>query len=225
MLSLTELIGFGAGQGPAAAASYLAYASDATKPTTVTFSAMSFGTAADNRRLSACVQWDNDGGNTRTISSLTIGGVAATVHQVANSSATDNKVNVAIASASVPTGTSGDVVVTWSGTVDKPHVALWRVTSESGTPIDSDKFESTGDAAVSVTLTVEPGSVLIAAATAGNASANITWTNATEGQDDTNGAELASAYATVSSGGSLQVTSTSDDTTPDRHHIVAVAFR
>lgn len=95
---------------------------DATSQTTYTFSSASLGDADALREVFVIAY----GGlsTARTLSSGTIGGVSATIatNQYGGSSAQQ-----AIMFASVPTGTTGDVVVTWSGAADSCRIAIYRV--------------------------------------------------------------------------------------------------
>jgi hypothetical protein len=94
-----------------------------------TKTAAGIGVANANRRVVVTL----GGIGFRTLSSLTIGGVAATIHYQLT---TANSAFVACASAVVPTGTTGDIVATMSGT---PSTNLIYATyslddSTAGTP-------------------------------------------------------------------------------------------
>lgn len=120
MFMATHLIGFGAGAVGNASVVFASSRVDAANAQNYTtgFNAMSFGTAAADRKIIACV-----GGSaaTRTLSSLTIGGVSASyVGRVQSGSMTAE-----IWIADVPTGTSGNLAVGWSGAQDRCGVGLY----------------------------------------------------------------------------------------------------
>lgn len=101
--------------------------------TTVTANS-SFGAADATRYVVALI---GQGTTARTINSVTIGGVTANVVQ--NASATRHS---AIAWAAVPTGTSGDIVISYTGTgnVVGAVVGVYTVLAPAGisnTPVDS----------------------------------------------------------------------------------------
>ncbi len=98
-----------------------------------TFSSMDFGAAAADRQIVAFVSARSASGS-ETISSVTIGGVTAT--EIEQQTSGNNKSGLYIAN--VPTGTSGDVVVTYSATQLRSACALYRLTGlSSATPHDS----------------------------------------------------------------------------------------
>lgn len=101
--------------------------------TTMTFESLSFGAAAENRYIIAVVSGVASSG-TRTISSATIGGVAANIdiqHAAGQS-------QIGIIKALVPTGTSGDVVVVWSGLQAAGGVSVYRaINLQSATVTDT----------------------------------------------------------------------------------------
>jgi hypothetical protein len=133
--------------------------------TTYTFAGLSFGAVVSNRLIVAVVHTVYNGGGTPSVSSITIGGVSATVLH-----ATGTNMGVALAYAVVPTGTTGDIVVT---------LGWWRLTNlDSTTPVDTDVPAGGADSARSATLDFSLGGVGVIGASTGNAS--MTWATATE---------------------------------------------
>ena len=96
-----------------------------------------------------------------TLSSATIGGVAATIHAQAYAAFVGGDNGVAIFSAAVPTGTTGDVVTTHSGLISRRLIALYRVNSQ--TAVDDSDSVAFGPAGATgtLTLTTVPGGSLI----------------------------------------------------------------
>lgn len=113
-----------------------------------TFSAHPIGTAAADRDVIVAVElaWSTS----RTINAVSIGGVAATA--VTFSHVTSNNVRLQFWKARVPTGTTGDIVVTTSGAVNGVQVYVWACT---GLGVIYDTNTAIGSAAnVGASLTV-----------------------------------------------------------------------
>lgn len=106
-------------------------------------------------------------GSTRTISGVTVAGVSATelIDYVSNTS------NCGMYIAHVPTGTTGNVSVTFSGSMVRAGVGIWAITGlNSATPIDVAQSNT-----LSVSIDVVSGGV--AAAVGYNHSTSTqTWT-------------------------------------------------
>ena len=183
--------------------------------TTFTKTGAAFGSADANRRVivafgGAVV----DAG--RTLVSATIGGVAATVHIQKNQNDTSWSGEI---SAVVPTGTTGDIVLTMADSVFSPnYYSLWTA--------DNSLFNSTtpntGSGGVTGDVSVTTGSVtsladgfIIAVTGFGNGGSKVTNT-VTDTASDTftidvvtpsaNG-QLMAASASAIAGGSITVTS------------------
>ena len=134
-----------------------------------TFTDVSFGDAAAGRTIALGVTVRGDNWAT----SVTIGGVAATVVNHANSS----NIHAHIVYAAVPTGTSGTIVVTLNGAHSPSCViSLWRI---DGPVSIADHQTSVGYGNRSVTITGAEGGVIIAAHAPRADMPDPTWTNAT----------------------------------------------
>lgn len=114
---------------------------------------MSFGDADADRIIIACIATAHRS-SSPTFDTVTIGGVTATQRCAASSGNFD----IAIYTAPVPTGTSGTVAVTFTGTgIDLAAIALFRLIRPDGAvPDDADASASTG-ISTSVTLTSSGG--------------------------------------------------------------------
>lgn len=88
--------------------------------TNCNFGTLALGTAATNRVMVIEVWWRGSGGNTRSISSLTVAGNAASC--VESGTAFANGANICVVA--VPTGTTGNVTVNFSGGVTGSTVAV-----------------------------------------------------------------------------------------------------
>lgn len=133
---------------------------------THTAQALDFGAAAANRVLVAAISTRVSSG--RSVTGVTIGGVAATIDVVSGTWPT-----ALIARATVPTGTSGDVVLTYSGNEFGPiRCALYR-TVGAVTKTDGQQAYNSGGTVHTVTLAPAAGNSLIAVA--GTSAAGRTW--------------------------------------------------
>ena len=198
--------------------------------TTATFTSVDLGTAASNRVVA--VYFGSGQANQGIITDVTIQGITATL-AVRAASNNQPAVNV-IYYATVPTGTTGDVVVTYSTT--------WGVTSAdylssvsmydlaSTTPITAATQNATDGVSpsLSVTLTPSANAVLFAAYRAGAVAAGSTssWTNATE---QTDVLVVNGGYTDATSSGlansSLTVSATNTDTVVNRPALVVATWR
>jgi len=131
---------------------------------------------------------------------VTIGGVGAT----AAASAT----RAALWVATVPTGTTGSIVLTYANTMNEAYVAVWRLGGvSSDTPTDTDTPTTTPGAA---SVTVSAGSIAIFMAQHDSA---ITWTASGVAQDDAASPATANRYTAFSgfstAAGTASITSSS----------------
>ena len=181
-----------------------------TNGTTYTFSACDIGVASADRRV--IVGAHMYGGTSRQLSSATIAGISATeVTADLNSSA-----ETVLIIANVPTGTTGDIVLTWSGSCAGSAVSVWYATGlTSDTPVAAVRNSSL-TAPTSGSLTTVDGGFIVAAATCQYGSGTTrthSWTNATEQFDaeientGTDGGSFSGAHV-VTTGASVTVTDT-----------------
>lgn len=181
---------------------FLQLAKDATDLTTYTFSSQSLGAAASDRYIICAICGRSNDGSARTISSVTIGGVTATINAQVENTGT----MCGIATALVPTGTTGDVVVVWSGTMGDANIALYRTTNlTSATALDT----GTSTANPGTTnLDTKTGSVIVAISENDNGALTATWTNLTENYDEATatGNDLSGAFAEITESPNVSVT-------------------
>lgn len=139
---------------------------DATNAASYSFISQPFGTAVADRLIVVAITGRR--GVSRTISSVTIGGVSASqvVFNSGTSGLNPDFFPTALYRAAVPTGTSGTIAVTWSGGMDMcavAHGSLIRYKSATATDTGSDHDEG-GAPTPSISLNVSAGGVVIAAA-------------------------------------------------------------
>ena len=186
---------------------------DLASSTTVTFSSANFGTASSTRRIYVYAFWFINSGLERTVT-CTIGGVSATAYTL---SAGGNTSRYQVFAADVPTGTSGDVVLTFSGSIGSQRVSvgMWSVTNQTSSlasaEVDEASINDPSTRSASITLnTASNGFALIVALNNGSGQ-TVTYTNAT-----LEATLLATrTYATVyppTTGSSLTITSTQTST-------------
>lgn len=153
--------------------------------TTVTWTAAPIGTASANRYVVVCVLARLP---SATLNSLTIGGTTATIllqRSVTNESP-------AIAILLVTTGTTADIIATYSGNPARATMLSMSIINlVSTTPVGTISTGSVADP--SGTVNVNAGGCIIAIANTDNSTTGTTWTGVTEDYDAVQGgAELVS---------------------------------
>lgn len=169
-----------------------------------TYTAMDLGTAASDRRIIVGV--GSRAASAITVTSVTVQGISATqIVAVAN-----GNTNADIWLASVPTGTTGDVVITFSASSARQGCAVWSMTgASSGTAHDTG---SSTAANPTDTINCPANGAIVGFVFNGTNSGTSTWTGITEdidldigpGSSLTTGASL--EFATTQTG--LAVTCT-----------------
>jgi hypothetical protein len=161
-----------------------------------TFSSQNLGAAAADRII-VCFAIDGVGS---TATAVTIGGVSATIVQTA----TTVRKNT-LWYATVPTGTTGDVVVTGAAETEM-GIALWRLTGTTSGPYDSGQSDANPGTA---DIMVPAGGVALAGmGDGGFAHSGYTWVGLTEDFD-----EAVSGAATTNWTGAHATNATAQDLT------------
>lgn len=133
----------------AAVLAWIANTTDTGNRTTYTFASQSFGAAESTRRV--IVAGTVRSNAARTISSISIGGVAATI--VAQQTESTALLRSFIAIAHVPTGTTGSVVVTMNSGCIAMRIAVWSVTGlASDTPTATATDNNVNDPSANITI-------------------------------------------------------------------------
>lgn len=165
MLRVNSLTGFGGHSAKTGAELVLAHVASAKSAAgtgaSTTFSSLSFGAASADRVMIACISSHDDNFQDQAASTVTIGGQSATLQVHVDNG--DNVTAVMIFTATVTSGTSGDVVVTWASSLSNgdSFVELYRMTGGSGTAYDT--ATATGSTPAP-TIDCEAGGVIIGAA-------------------------------------------------------------
>ncbi|CDX26666.1 hypothetical protein MPL3356_60488 [Mesorhizobium plurifarium] len=130
--------------------------SDDTNLTTYTFNAVNIGTANANRQLVICFAWGST--VSRTVSSVTVGGVAATLVQQVGSTTG----GTAIFRFPLSTGTTGNIVITMSGGCTHMYGAVYDTRCRySFTPMDSKTVSSTALSVSTAAMQINDGGFFI----------------------------------------------------------------
>lgn len=162
---------------------------DSSSGSTQSVAGLDFGGAASTRHIIACVHWE--GGSTeRTLSSATIGGVSAAIRVQSGHSGGSTSVGSAIIIAAVPTGATGTVSCTFSGSVETMAVGIIRTLGlASASAHDTATVPGEGDTSVSGTINVPANGVLVLCGTGSTNTTNgsMTFTGATERYDKNTG--------------------------------------
>lgn len=164
--------------GPVALA-YQTQVSNTADLSSYSFASTAIGTASTDRIVVVGITVSAaSSGATRSVSSVTIGGISATQlsHVVGATWMT-----AAIYAAAVPTGTTATIAITMSGTCGRCACAVWAMTGGSITPFDTaTDTNASADPNASIDVPANGGAV----AAAGSAtSTTTTWTGLTERVD------------------------------------------
>jgi hypothetical protein len=163
------------------ALTFRANAQDGTDLTTYTFASQAIGPASPDRYVIVCI--GSRANSARSISSVTIGGIAATAVVTANN-ATAGADMAAIYIALVPTGTTASVVVTFSGAMLRCVIGVYSMVQNGRATATNTNTATPSGTTPTTTLTVPSNGSLVAAVWAqSSVSASVTWTGPTEDFD------------------------------------------
>lgn len=179
---------------------------------------MNFGEADSTRRVVIALSW-NAQTTDRWVNSATIGGVSATVVQ---STATNGSwERSAIIYASVPTGTSGTVSVTFNGAISgQLSMSSFRVVGGAGTAGPSGTVVYQGaSTSYALTQSYNAGDYIIASAGTGGPGVGMTWTNATQVYANTSTYSGSHAATSAATSGNLTITAAA----PSSYGVLTIA--
>lgn len=174
---------------------------DAVDRTTYTFSGLVLGDDAPDRYIAVAIAARNNGSSSSTfITSVTVAGISAT-KCVQNVNGSGDKSRAEIWIAAVPSGATGNVVVTFPVQQARCHVSLFRMTGlNSSTPTATQVSDSSP---ATLNVNVAAPWVGVAASYAENGfSLATSWSGITQYVDNYNSSENAnysSAYGTGTS--------------------------
>lgn len=162
----------------AATRTFLQAAQDTANGSTYTFSSQNFGAADAGRYIVCCFQ-SRAGSGSPIVTSVTIGGVSASI-AVQRASTSDGRTLCCIAVAAVPTGASGNVVVVVDTSMVRAEIQLYRVLGISG--VTAADVDSSIANSPSVSLDIPAGGIGIGCA-GFNGLTTCTWAGLTEDSD------------------------------------------
>jgi hypothetical protein len=179
MLTVNQLHGFNVGGGGPVAMSFTDNAANQSDLSTYTFSTRSFGTAAADRIIVVGIVARRAAA--ATLDSVTIGGVTATKTTGVINSGGGAATIADIWQAPVPTGTTGDVVVTFNTAMARCAVVIYRMVGASSTASNTQTSTAT-DPSVSLNVPANGAAMGVAHSVDGSTT---TWTGLTEDVDTT----------------------------------------
>lgn len=145
--------------------------------TTITYSTRAFGAADANRVIAVFIAARMSTVN--AITSVTIGGVSATlVPNTVQQNGGTNGSNSAIYYASVPTGTTGDVAVTYGAATMRTGISIYSIITSTPTP-SIGTGSSAGSGNPSYSLSVPAGGGGLSGVAEQAASGAVTWAGST----------------------------------------------
>lgn len=201
-----------------------AAADTAPASATVTFSARSLGTASSDRLI---VVGASGGNSTEEPTALTVQAISAT-KAVGTNDADQSGAGIWVAS--VPTGTTGDIVITYPTKPPNAGIVVWAMTGANSTASSTATDITATASALSASLTINAsgGAVgyCVSQPTLGGPSTHV-WTNLTEDADTTIEGGLAHTGAhSTTSGTSTRTVTASGGTTPmgKAHLLLLAAF-
>lgn len=195
--------------------SFLQATSITSTTSTYTFSSQNLGTAAADRYIFVIVHGRATGTSALSVSSVTVGGVSATIAVQQTGKEDVNSSQSAIALAAVPTGTTGDIVVTMSRDNVRCTIGAYRVTElDSTTAHDTDSIApASGDSGTTMSrsLDIPANGFAIGGGQTGGVGTTA-WTGLTEDYDTNAGSSFWTAsgasdeFVSSETGRTIQIT-------------------
>lgn len=147
---------------------------------TTTFTGINFGSAASSRKIVIGVGRGPTGAF-GTVSSVTIGGIAATFINSAATTTEDAELWIA----AVPTGTSGTVAVTWTNSATDVGLGVWALYNTSITPTDTASDNNSNPATDTINIAAGGAAVGYVYHRSNTDPTTFSWSNLTEDFDVT----------------------------------------
>lgn len=202
MLMVNQLSGFGSGSAAAAVpatVTYITSTQSTSALTTYTFSNISIGSANTSRRVIVAAT-GRAGLGSRQISTVTLDGV--TMNRVLQANTAVTASCAGIFELNKDTGTTGNVVVTWSAGANVTHVSIYTATGTGHTILAGLANGATSNPASdtsTVSTNVLAGDTVIAVATHSESGISaFTWTGLTKDVDFYRGSAPVYYYSSAS---------------------------
>lgn len=168
--------------------------------------------AASSSRYVVVMVYSNSGGQ-RDVTSVTIGGVTATLLFTNNANYSTARTTTHFYGLLVTSGTTATIQVNWSASVDQTAISVYSVTG-SVAPTVAQTAANNGVQAGSLSLTIPANGVGIGGRGTGNGG-TFTWGNLTEDVDVNAGTYYSFSSASSATAGTLTRTCTSTAGTTD----------
>lgn len=193
--------------------------------TTYTYTGKAIGTASAYRHIIVAIA-ANTNVASRTISSVTVGGISATAAVSAESTNTVFT-RVAVYIAAVPTGTTADIVVTYSAAQLRSAIGVYAAYNLLSTTPTSTGTSSSDVDPMTASLTVNAGGVAVGVAMNyySTAQTDYAWTNMTKDNDIVNNTFVGTTTAHTSGSFSGTITANPNGSGTIYSKMVVAAFR
>jgi hypothetical protein len=155
---------------------YQDYQGSSANSSSYTFSSMGIGTADVNRKVLVCI--GSVAPQDLLPTSVSVGGISASLI-VSQIESPDGVANLAIFEATVPTGTTADVVVGFANSQNTVTCVTYSANGLNMTPTDSDGEGGISSSSITATVTRSNGGFVLAGVLAISAS-DIDWTGVSE---------------------------------------------
>lgn len=174
----------------------------AANATEYTFSGKALGAAHTNRKIVVHITFEDTSDAGSTISSVVTGGISAGIvsdgstSAISDSGSGDTEIS-ALYIASVPTGTTGDVVVTLNEAVTNCSITIYRLINAATTAYHVQTDNTVTTNALSVSLNIPGFGAAVGGVhfLTGGSPATTTWTGLTEDVDGTVEADVSRSSA------------------------------
>lgn len=186
--SIKNINGLDATSGGAPFIEYTATALSGSSLTAYTFAAQALGTAVADRKIVIGVYGRRTFAPTLAVSTLTVDGVSAALVPGTASPALSGAVSstTELWIASVPSNTTGDVVVTFNNGATRCAISVYKLTGITGTPYDVAVFADGASGSAAITLDADVTASSVAVAMVGNTAVAFgAFTGLTEDADAT----------------------------------------
>lgn len=197
------------------ALSYTDSFTSTTSGSSFTSGSEDIGNADASRRVIVAVVWSTSTSSPKTLSSATIGGLSATIHQ----QIAPNGIRSALISRKVPSGLTAVCSVTLSGSVSNCSMFFYRLVNESSSsPYDTASDITLSGSTLSANLSIPSNGVAIGVAIHKTLPlTTFSWTNLTEDVDLVLQANYgrSSAHQNGLASGTLTVTAVASNTPND----------
>lgn len=210
MLHSNQLIGFGAGEESVVTLVHTENVEDITNLTTFTFSSADLSIAGADRKIVVGISANGTTGSARSVSSMTINGVSASL-VVAHQNTTESQYVSEMWAADVPTGATGDIVITWNAAMLRCGIGVYAIYGAGSSAYDTGSSSANP---MTDTLNIPAKGVAIGEASEANW-ATFGWTNLTEDFDviiesSASHTGASAAFATLQSALSITCTQSVD---------------